>query len=345
MTEYNYFPILKTTDAELRAYAELPEGVQDNVLPIFELTQSRRSKNNKDGDVWKRINNIQANMVNRPFILDLTTEDSLQNKHIKEMLEDSSKGYKLWVDLVNKIHDKGINIIPIIHYNPEEVEDVKIQINNLKKNSDYLAFRVDPTDNVITYLDQIENVFDLSKLILILDAGYIASDNENPFLPVLKLLSKKDLKATVCVASSFPKNPAKYGDVQGSFSIPEIGMIESLRKDYKIFHGDFGSIHPVRDPAKWGGWVPRVDFLSKSTFFYYRYRREEGGYVKAARNVVDDEHYEAIPKFSVWGDQEIEAASSGHPNGLSPSHWISVRVNLYITHQFLRLKKYPKMSL
>ena len=60
MPSFNYFPILKTTDAELHAYAELPLRVQEKILPIFELTRSRRSKNNPDADSWIRIESIRS---------------------------------------------------------------------------------------------------------------------------------------------------------------------------------------------------------------------------------------------------------------------------------------------
>ena len=347
MAAYNYFPILKTTDAELRAFAELPKQVKDKILPVFELTRSRRSKKNRDGDAWKRIKCLQEYLGDRPFILDLTTEESLQNKQIVEMLEVSSDGYDSWVSFINKIVDAGLNVIPIIHYNPDELAEVRKEIGKLQDLSNCLAFRVRADDEVGQYVGEIEKVFNLSKLILILDAGYLKPDSTDPFpVALLDSVSKKSPKAVVCAASSFPSSVADFGDEEGNFPIKEVLTTEGLRNHYEIFHGDYGSIHPVRYEARWGGWVPRIDFPSGNKFYYYRYRREQGGYIKAAKKVKANEHYNKIPEFDVWGDMEIEAAAEGNPNGLSPAHWIAVRANLYMTQQYLRLlKKNPKMSL
>lgn len=345
MSAYNYFPILKTTDAELRAFAELPEQVQDKILPVFELTRSRRSKKNRDGDTWKRIENLKGCLGTRPFILDLTTEQSLQNPQIDEMLNVPKHGYDSWVSFVSKIVDHDLNIIPVIHYNPDELAEVKVEIRKLQKLSDCLAFRVGIDDEVNLYVQEIGKVFDLSKLVLILDAGFIESDLPNPFRTTLDAIPIKLLKAVICAASSFPKSIASYGDQHGSLRIAEVVATDALQNQYKVFHGDYGSVHPVRYEARWGGWVPRIDFPSRDMIHYYRYRREKGGYAKAAQKVKSDSNYTAISEFNVWGDLEIKDAAAGHPNGLSPAHWIAVRVNLYITQQFLRLRKYPKMSL
>ncbi len=88
--------------------------------------------------------------------------------------------------------------------------------------------------------------------------------------------------------------------------------------------------------------MPRVDFNRNATFFYYRYRREKGGYISAAKKVIADSNYKSD---NSWGDNEIHDAATGAPNGLSPAHWVAVRINMYITKQYIRLKKYSRISL
>ncbi|MNV81140.1 hypothetical protein D3C71_1747860 [compost metagenome] len=76
-----------------------------------------------------------------------------------------------------------------------------------------------------------------------------------------------------------------------------------------------------------GTFVPRIDFCDDGTFYYYRYRRDKGSYVKCAKKVIADVRFS---NDFTWGDEEIRSASAGSPSGISPSFWISVRVNNYI---------------
>jgi len=345
MSSYNYFPILKTTDAELQAYAELPLRVQERILPIFELTRSRRSKNNPDADSWLRVESIEESLDGRPFILDLTTEPTLQNTQIDAMLNNAKNGYSAWVTLVRKIAAKGMDVVPVIHYNPDELTEVRAEIRELKKISPTLAFRVGTADDVAGYTAEIAKSIDTENLVLIIDASYIKPDDENPFPTALDSIDTDDFKGVICAASSFPSSVANHGDQHGVFPIAEIAASEAHMSDPNVFHGDYGSIHPIRYEGRWGGWVPRIDFTSGSEFHYYRYRREQGGYTKAAQKVVADKSYKPITEFAVWGDEEISTAAAGQPSGRSPAHWISVRANLYMAQQYLRLsaKKYSRM--
>ncbi|MEW6070956.1 MAG: hypothetical protein AB1485_10085 [Candidatus Thermoplasmatota archaeon] len=225
----------------------------------------------------------------------------------------------------------------------------------LQKLSSILAFRVSIEDqDAFTYINQIASTCDISQLILILDGGFIGRSDDNDtgnksynFSDLLDTLDDRFTrnlpKATICAFSSFPSAVGKkpYGEYnQGKFPISEVITNKALQKSYKfILHGDYGSVHPFRYETAGGGWVPRVDFLTEDSFYYHRYQRENGGYIKAASEVISDSNYRRIRGVDVWGDQEILAAANNTPNGLSPSHWIAVRINLYITKQYLRLTK------
>lgn len=79
---------------------------------------------------------------------------------------------------------------------------------------------------------------------------------------------------------------------------------------------------------KGGSFVPRIDIASNNMFIYKRYRRDDGSYPKCAIKMKEDERYLPI---GTWADKEIELASQGKPTGISPSFWIAVRMNYYIT--------------
>ena len=362
MPKYCYFPIIKTTDAELKAYSFLNDDVKNGILPVFELTRSRRSKNNPNADINKRIDKLKEDVVNRPFILDLTVEKSLSNAQIDDMLNTPTGGFAMWVSFIEKLREQDLKVIPMINYHPAVRNDVEKEIKALNKLSKYLAFRVSINEpDVITYINQISAMFDMKKLILILDGEFIELDNKRDrgdksdyFSELLDEFNDNfDAampKALICAFSSFPAavndNKNIYGEYNsGSFPISEVITNNKLLEDYKyVLHGDYGSVHPIRYEGG-GGWVPRVDFMDNYNFYYHRYQREDDGYITAANEVILDSNYKKIKKIDTWGDQEIEAADIGMPNGRSPSHWIAVRINLYITKQYLRLKDQSYISL
>ncbi len=357
MPNYNYFPILKTTDAELKAFSNLNSTVKNNILPIFELTKSRRSKKNQDADIWKRIKTLKTQLDNNPFILDLTTEATLSNGQIDRMLKLHQNGFIEWVSFIQELNKEKLTVIPVIHYNPNTTEEVIKEIKSLSKISSNLAFRVDVSEeDLISYLDIINSAFDLSMLILILDGRFIRIDSDSDegdksqrFINVLNKLTRFKTKATICAFSSFPASVVDNGygkDQDGRFPIAENITYDILKKNNNnIFHGDYGSVHPFRYETAGGTWIPRIDFSTDFKFYYHRYRRGDGGYIKAAKKVINDQNYQIIKDFPSWGDEEIALAAEETPRGLSPSHWIAVRVNLFISKQYLRLKRDPQMSL
>ena len=117
--EFYYFPILKSRDAELRAYEKLSEIDKVKILPILELTRSRITQKNQKGSVKKKMEEISRIFSENYFILDLTTEETLDNDEIQNMLLSNNDGYKEWVDFVMKYNELGLNFIPCIHYNPD----------------------------------------------------------------------------------------------------------------------------------------------------------------------------------------------------------------------------------
>ena len=137
-----YFPILKTTDAELKAYNFLDASIKDRILPILELTKSRISKKNPDGLIAKKLDKIYEIMKTNPFILDLTTEPTFSNKETEELIYDFRNGYEKWIKFLIKRKEQ-FNIIPMVHYQPQKKEEVKKQIKKLKDNFPSVAFRIE----------------------------------------------------------------------------------------------------------------------------------------------------------------------------------------------------------
>tara|TARA_B100001971_G_C18140408_1_gene510073 strand:+ start:525 stop:701 length:177 start_codon:yes stop_codon:yes gene_type:complete len=57
--------------------------------------------------------------------------------------------------------------------------------------------------------------------------------------------------------------------------------------------------------------------------------------VSVAKKVVSNSSFEDIPES--WGVQQIKAAANGSPPGKAPSFWISVRMEIHMRQQIIRL--------
>ena len=176
MPSFSYFPIIKTTDAELRAYLELADSVKNGLLPVFELTRSRRSKKNPHGDIRKRIKSLVAGAERRPFILDLTTEGTLQNAQIEEMLGAGGKGFSEWVSFIRELKEAELNPIPVVHFEPSLPDEMRAEVKGLRRHSTLMAFRVKIDEEAAELTRLVAREVGAENLIVILDGGFIKPD-------------------------------------------------------------------------------------------------------------------------------------------------------------------------
>ena len=358
--DFHYFPLLKTTEAELKAYEFLDGDVKKGVLPVFELTKSRKTTKNPESKLERKINKLSEVIEQRPFVIDLTTETTYSNREIEEMLENGSNGYEEWIKFLKKLRDeRGLKAIPTVHYHPQKLKDVKKQIDTLQSLFPYLAFRASVFEHE-TY-EYIEKFFSFyeghqDKIILILDGKFIPVYDEakkTDFMNRIKKIRNSFTECSIlCAFSSFPSFVGRGGyggDSEGEFNIAEIETNGEIIKSSKnVYHSDYATIHPVRYHTRGGGWIPRIDVPLEKICFYYRYRRDDGSYARCAEETISDDRYERIKDFNVWGDEEIEYASQDRARGRSPSHWIAVRANLHMSRQYIRLSslnKYLSLSL
>lgn len=360
---YKYSPVIKTTDAELKGYEKLDDSVKDQILPVFELTRSRKSKKNMIQAVSKRMNSIEGIVgLERPVILDITSHDDLQNEEI-ESFADETHGFANWCEFVEDYRSR-INVIPVIHMLPPTEDpggEVQKQIKRLIDGQyDALAFRFSPFDferedgitnddellvELTAYIKIILKHLDAKDLILILDAQYIDQSvikrKSNTISKLLVFVSQYDFKLVSVVSSSFPSyvvgHESGCNDDEGYITILEKQFFQMVCSGYEsnnLIYGDYASIHPIRSGPQGGGsWVPRIDFPLSTVSLYKRYRRDNGGYITCARELVQDEDFIANPN-PCWGACMIDSANRGDPEGKSPSFWISVRVNLFISRLF-----------
>ncbi|QTK49015.1 beta family protein [Xanthomonas euvesicatoria] len=337
----NYSPILRSRAAELRGLKELTDQTKGKILPIIELTRSRRTSKNPGGDIVKSVEAVCEILGEKRFIADLTSLESQQNAEFDQLLSDDS-GFAAWTNFALKSLPE--QCIPVVHLlEPFELAPFQSQVAELKKKFSVLAIRV-PT-NYADYgalISALQLVFsDLSQICLILDAGYVSQKAVGGaharLSEMLFAVNGVKFYSKAIAASSFPNSvvSAGGGDDQGEFDLTEVLIWDDLRKKYAdLSYGDYAGVHPMDFTGTVTNWVPRVDVMLDTKFYYHRYRRSDGGYIKSAQEAYKDSRY--VP-LGCWAEENIKLAAAGTPAGRSPSFWISNRVNFHLSRQTLRV--------
>ena len=348
-----YLPILKTSDAELRALGSLKENTKSSITPILELTRSRSSVKYPSGIIERRLKKVREVCPRGPFILDLTTDPFLVNDQIRS-LQSNLDGYKEWVDFVCDLKSSFPDLIPMIQVNDEGIEDIAEyensilrQVKVLMDNFEKLAFRF--RYDYEEYFEDIKLVsrdLEFSRLICIIDAEYIPPEKAEIYyseiLKKIKKISILDPYINIVVSgTSFPLNPTEYGgDLDGESRIEEWLGYKNIINEYEsIIYSDYATIHPIRSPqAGGGGWVPRIDLVEEARIIYERSRKTSTetsyatAYTRVANKIIKRKEFSLVKKMigNAWGIEQIELAACGNPPGLSPSFWISVRMNIHM---------------
>lgn len=370
---FKYMPILKTRPSENKAYEKLTDVVKDRILPIIEMTGARSYKYPKThktlagvvrpGDINKKIDNILSLVKNRPFILDITDDESLMYDGIN-IIKNPENGYQEWRRFLTKNEKFKQLVIPTIQFDTNYIADTFLQIQELNKEFRYLALKIsafkfnnpDKCSNLFnvhnlsantiiqSIIDKIVEITGNDKLILILDFGFISEFEKYKSIIdecLNKLTNTKHLKAIIPVSSSFPSYVKPVPE--HTFEAQEellYSHIKNTNNYPNICFGDYASLHPVKYPTSGGGWIPRIDYIENTEILKYSYKRASSdkknknnsdAYEELAKLVVNASNYQQIDKLSVWGDEQIDLKSKGENNGNAPSFWISVRANLYMT--------------
>lgn len=339
-----YVPALRTRDSELKGFENLSPLVRQLLLPVFELTRSRRSKSNPDGSVLKTVERLVELMSGSPFIVDVTSLESQGNAETADLL-DPADSFRNWCNFL--LAHLPASCIPVVHLtDPFESIEFSTQRSRLEEKFRGIALRV-PTsyDDAPQLADELRKNPKRGCVVLLVDDGFVGQGLSlgatHRCSHVAALFSGLvDLIAPL--TSSFPSSVTEAsfggGDAYGEFVLEEVAVSESMKAAgigfTRIVHGDYGLIHPNDFEGTVTNWVPRVDIPLDTTGFYYRYRRPVGGYALAAGLAVRDAKYHAL---HCWGHDMVTKAAAGTPEGRSPSFWISVRVNFHLSRQVLRL--------
>lgn len=377
--KFKYMPILKTRPSENKAYEKLTDAVKDKILPIIEMTGARSYKYPKThktlagvvrpGNINKKIDNILSLVKTRPFILDITDDESLMYDGIN-IIKNPENGYQEWRRFLTKNEKFKQLVIPTIQFDTNYIADTFLQIKELNKEFKYLALKIsafkfnnpDKCSNLFnvhnlsantiiqSIIDKIVEITGNDKLILILDFGFISEFEKYKSIIdkcLNNLTNTSHLKAIIPVSSSFPSyvKPIPEDTFEAQEGILYT-HIQNTKNYSNICFGDYASLHPVKYPTSGGGWIPRIDYIENTNILKYSYKRASSdkknknnsdAYEELAKRVINASNYQQIDNLTVWGDEQIDLKSKGENNGNAPSFWISVRANLYMTIQCSRI--------
>ncbi|WP_114011714.1 beta family protein [Cohaesibacter intestini] len=251
------------------------------------------------------------------------------------------------------------------------VADLRSQFNTFASNFSEIAYRVaiSEDDEFLFDLISLKGEIDSfqgsgGRFFVILDHEYVRPGNglvhsKRTKQVISSIYSELKQVEIVVLATSFPKSVTDIGDEEHSiFRVEEMFLYEEVKKTHaKIKYGDYGSINPVRNDEViiTQGWRPRIDFVSRHNGLNTYYFREKRKVVGTTEVVVKGErktknilapystHYRSVatkvtsfsPFYqairSSWGEDEIVAAAGGSVGSNSPSHWISVRMEIHIS--------------
>lgn len=342
-----YMPVIRTRAAELKAYDNLSPSSKAEMLPVFELTRSRRSPKNQHGDISKNIEQIKKITAGSPFILDVTAIEQLGNIQTSEISSSPDGGFARWCEVVEQF--RGHNVTPLVHVDMANVGNTSMQIQQLATLAPNIFLRVGmdvPLDVVLPHVFSAMAGTGVGLRLLLdrgfvdLAHGYIFEYDLHQIRTAAKLYGEQ-LVSLSYAASTFPGSVTASGYGNGSqhygcFNIAEVLFHQKIIEaalPVPFLYADYATIHP-KFYSGGGAWVPRIDFPLESQLHYYRFKREEGGYITAANYMCRAPWYS--PHRS-WGGGQIEKACSGEPEGKNPAHWISVRMNIHMERQLERL--------
>lgn len=362
-----YYIIVKTGDAELRAMRNLSNSILNKITPVIELTRGRAKKVGKGNDAHyiypyeKKIEHIRNIFRGKDIVLDVTSDETLSSKEI-DLLFDYSEGYVNWTNKVIELNASGEfnSIVPSILMNYDDDnfdENIKTQICTLMHTFHKLMYRCAIDNNAV--LDDIElikrSISNDVELLIIIDCAYVPSASYKnivrfciPYISKIEDILKGYKYEIVLCSTTFPNNVGEIGnDITDTFDLREVDIFQDVSKAHpNIIYGDYGSMNPIRNDqiVMARGWIPRIDVPLENQVYYYRKRRPgktsaySATYNEVARNAVADARFPIELKDDYWGFKQIFDCSKGDAPSASPSFWISVRMNSHIVQQVKRMK-------
>lgn len=364
-----YTLLFKTGDAEIRALKNIPSEIYSHpeMSLLIELTRGRKSKKDREGDLSKRVTALSSFLPDDAVVyFDITSDSNLSNIQTDNMFNNNN-GYKNWQCFFAELRSIFKNAIPMLLVNDIDstYHDFKQQIVSFANTYGCIGYKIEPSvgkeiiekelDIIAAGLQHTKNI----QVTIFYDQGYIveglvkiAEDRAISYLDLAhdKLKDFENIKF-VLTSTSFPDSVVSLNKKtnHGTIICTEQLLFDRVERaiSFPISYSDYGSITPKRndDAAFYGnGWIPRIDVPRHdvSEIFYYRKKKNRESdeeyadvYIEVAKACIDDVRFPQ--ELDCWGCQTIKNTAIGMKPGSTPSFWISVRMNMFVTQQMERL--------
>lgn len=331
LDKIKYLPAIRTRHAELRGYRELKQPTKAELIPLLSLGKYGRINDPE------RILASAAEQIGGQFFLDLNTIQGQTCEGV-EALCSPDDAYAAWRNFASS-HPSAI---PVAYLQDGSTERPFIQqVRRLERDHNVAVIRSrHPAHDLAALQAAMSAVDDVNNMLIILDFGYIRGAQDVRKAEALRLVTAlrtiDPAVRIVLMSSSFPKAVSAYGDVNGTLEIIERDFHWQLGGDDVTIYGDHASIFPLPSEPTMSRWVPRIDYCLPLHWTYRRYRDDNGGFARCAREITSSPDWDEEFCALSWGADIIrQTALAGEAlEGFgAPANWIAARVNMHIERQ------------
>lgn len=332
LSNFKYFPALRTRLAELKGLKELDVDRKSRIVPMLTLGQWRGSS-----ELNKAADKAAEAVGGRPFFMDLSTDNRRVEAHWEE-LRNPADAFGAWRSFAAEYE----HAIPVVQI-PQgaRTREVVQQAQAIEAATGTVAFRIQDfvtqTPFVISAISALDNP---RSAIVFIDCQYIresiAAFVAATISTINALRSEFPSVLIVVLSTSFPSSTLPFAD-----STKQRGVIPILERDLfgriggspVALYGDHASVHAVvYDDVPMMRWSPRIDYPTYANWHFERRPGPiEAGYIEAARAIQAE--FECSEDSTIWGERMVAAAAAGNPHGKAPASWIAVRVNIHLARQ------------
>lgn len=312
----------------MRGYGELPDADKERLLPIIVLSKWNRIQTLKGV-----VERLTEQMDDRSFIAD-HTRDRAHFCEESEALLDPTDDFAAWRRFVAQIP----NAVPVAQITETATRrQVAREALLLERQAGQLVLRIrNPLRELPKAIAALDAVEDVDNVLTVIDVGYIRGNEAAKLREMIEAInSVRDASASariVCMATSFPRSVAVYGEESGVLEILERELHAGIGGDAVSIYGDHSSIHSEPYETMARGWIPRIDYPLPDAWIYRRYRPNQRGFTRCAQEIIGSPDWDE--NLRIWGSDRIIAASNGNLEGMgSPASWIAVRVNIHLHQQ------------
>jgi hypothetical protein len=331
LESYEYCPVLRTRNAELKALLYLGNQAKNLIFPLVSISPLPNAKH-----LSSTTTKIQEAFGERRFALDLDG-DIRGSANVKpaqaefESLFDPKNGFYNYYQFVKSIPMAS----PVLRLEAG-VANIKIQLQHVAEIDRGLFLRVQYSSGANSIIALTELLEDNISVIPIIDMGW-ATDVilrqvwAEGVLNVIRANANELPIEIVVAASSFPDSFAKMGGHK-DIRIDERDMFSSMQSkfnEFEITYGDWASTRARQPPTPMVP-IPRIDLPRANEWALFR--SEQESYSDVAARVIASHQWD--PSLQIWGTELIKWTAASDPAGIkSPAAATAARINIHMHMQ------------